>query len=150
MAETEFRRATVDDAVGISAAIAEVVKDPRPVALRSEMSPEQVQGWIQRLGQEGGLWVALSEGQVVGFSALDFNTEEPDVGTLGVWILPANRKQGLGTALAECVLEHAREHGFRRIRGRLPQGNEVALSFLSSIGALAPLYNPESRFELPL
>ena len=26
----------------------------------------------------------------------------------------------------------------------------IALSFLSSIGALVPIYNPEARFELPL
>ena len=52
--------------------------------------------------------------------------------------------------LAERALEHGRDRGYKRIRGRLPQNNEVALSFLSSIGALVPLYNPEARFELPL
>ncbi len=150
MSEANLHRATADDAEKISRVITEIVKDPEPVALRSEMSTDQVRDWIARLGEQGGLWVADVDGQVVGFSALDFNTEEPDTGTLGVWVLNSHRKQGLGTGLAECVLEHAREHGFKRIRGRLPQNNEVALSFLSSIGALAPLYNPNARFELPL
>ena len=44
----------------------------------------------------------------------------------------------------------ARDKGYKRIRGRLPQNSEIALSFLSSIGALVPIYNPEARFELPL
>ena len=150
MSDPKIRRATVDDAAEISAVIAEIIKDPEPVALQSEMTPAQVANWIERLGNQGGLFVCEIEGRVVGFSGLDFNTEEPDTATLGVWLLSSERKKGLGTALAERALEHARDQGYRRIRGRLPQNNEVALSFLSSIGALVPLYNPEARFELPL
>jgi AcrR family transcriptional regulator len=56
----------------------------------------------------------------------------------------------LATDLADAILEFARERGFRRIRGRLPEGNEPALSFLSSIGAMVPLRNPDMTFELPL
>lgn len=150
MADPKIRRATEDDASDISSVISEILKDPQPVALRSPLSPEQVVNWIDRLGEQGGLFVCEVEGKMVGFSALDFNTEEPDTATLGVWVLSKQRKKGLGTMLAERALEHARDHGYKRIRGRLPQNNEVALSFLSSIGALVPLYNPEARFELPL
>jgi ribosomal protein S18 acetylase RimI-like enzyme len=75
---------------------------------------------------------------------------EPDTGLLGVWVLPDHRRRGLATDLAELLLEFARERGYRRIRGRLPEGNEAALSFLSSIGAMVPLRNPEMSFELPL
>jgi len=150
MADTKVRRATVDDAEDISAVITEILKAPEPVALREALTPEQVVRWLDRLGEQGGLFVCEVDGKVVGFAALDFNTEEPDIATLGVWLLVSQRKKGLGTALAERALEHAREKGYRRIRGRLPQNNEVALSFLSSIGALVPLYNPEARFELPL
>jgi len=149
MVEANYRRATSDDAAQISAIISELTQDPQPIALRP-LTTDQVREWIERLGDQGGLFVAEVEGRIVGFGALDFNTEEPDMGTLGVWVLTSQRKRGLGTGLAECVLEHGREKSFRRIRGRLPQDNEVALSFLSSIGALVPLYNPESRFELPL
>jgi RimJ/RimL family protein N-acetyltransferase len=150
MAEPRVRRATEDDAEGISAVIEEILKDPAPVALREPLTAEQVVRWMDRLGDNGGLFVCEVEGTVVGFAALDYNTEEPDIATIGVWLLAPHRKKGLGTAMAERALEHAREKGYRRIRGRLPQNNEVALSFLSSIGALVPLYNPEARFELPL
>jgi GNAT superfamily N-acetyltransferase len=69
---------------------------------------------------------------------------------IGVWLLPEHRRKGLGTALAEYALGFARDKGYKRIRGRLPQNNETALSFLSGIGALVPMYNPEAVFELPI
>ena len=60
------------------------------------------------------------------------------------------RRQGNGTALAEEALAFARARGYRRIRGRLPEQNEPALSYLSAIGALVPLTNPGTSFELPV
>ncbi len=55
-----------------------------------------------------------------------------------------------GSDFSRKALGFARDKGYKRIRGRLPQGNEEALAFLSSIGALVPIYNPDMRFELPL
>jgi GNAT superfamily N-acetyltransferase len=149
MVDPRVRRATEDDAADISVVIEEVIKDPEPVAIQAQ-TPEQVATRILRLGEQGGIFVCEDAGRIIGFSLLDFNTDDPEIATLGVWLLPEYRKRGLGTQLAERALEHARDKGYKRIRGRLPEGNEVALSFLSSIGALVPLYNPEARFELPL
>ncbi len=61
-----------------------------------------------------------------------------------------HRRKGIGTNLAELALGFAREKGYKRIRGNLPDHNETALSFLSGIGALVPIYNPEVVFELPI
>ncbi len=69
---------------------------------------------------------------------------------LGVWLLQEQRRKGLGTAMAEYALGFARDKGFRRIRGRLPENNTSALSFLSGIGALVPMTNPDAVYELPL
>ncbi len=149
MADPKVRRATEDDAPEISQVITEVRKSAEPVAIE-EQTPEQIATRIRRLGEQGGIFVCEAEGRVVGFSLLDFNTEDPETATLGVWLLEKHRKQGLGTQMAERALEHARDKGYKRIRGRLPERNEVALSFLSSIGALVPMYNPETQFELPL
>ena len=44
----------------------------------------------------------------------------------------------------------ARSKGYKRIKARLPQNNEPALSYLSSIGAMVPLFNPGTSFELPI
>jgi GNAT superfamily N-acetyltransferase len=149
-AEPRIRQANTNDAEAISEIISTVVKEPNPVAFDGPMSPQEVRTWLSRLGGEGGVFLALLDGTAVGFAALDYNTIEPDTVVLGVWMLPEVRRRGIGTALAEYALGFARDKGYKRIRGRLPSDNEVALSFLSSIGALVPIYNPEARFELPL
>jgi len=150
LAEATYRQATIHDAEAIAEVINRIVQEPDPVGLAGPATAEGVRTWLTRQGGEGGIFLCLVEGKVAGFSALDFNTQEPDTATLGVWLLPEYRRRGLGTALAGCALEFAREKGYKRIRGRLPENNEVALSFLSGIGALVPMYNPDMRFELPL
>jgi RimJ/RimL family protein N-acetyltransferase len=147
---TVVRPATPADAPAIAAVIARVAEEPQPVGFRRALSAEEVEQWRRRLSDQGTLIVAERDGVVVGFGALDFNTEEPDTCTLGVWVLPEHRRRGIATALGSQLLEFARDAGYRRVRGRLPEGNEPALSFLSSLGALVPLRNPEMRFELPL
>ncbi|HEY8173023.1 MAG TPA: GNAT family N-acetyltransferase [Dehalococcoidia bacterium] len=149
-AEPTYRQANINDAEAISSVIGEVVKEPNPVAFDGAWSPDQVRTWLSRMGGEGGAFLATIDGKVVGFAALDYNTFEPETVVLGAWLLPQVRRRGIGTALAEYALGFARDKGYKRIRGRLPQDNEIALSFLSSIGALVPIYNPEARFELPL
>ena len=149
-AEPTYRQANTNDAEAIAAIITTVMKEPDPVGFSEPMTPDQVRTWISRQGGEGGCFLASIEGRIVGFCALDFNTLEPDTVILGVWMLPETRRRGIGTALAEYALGFARDKGYKRIRGRLPQDNEIALSFLSSIGALVPIYNPDARYELPL
>jgi GNAT superfamily N-acetyltransferase len=149
-AEAAYRQATVEDADAIAAVINRIVQEPHPVGLEGPTTAEGVRTWLKRQSGQGGIFLCLVEGQVAGFGALDFNTQEPDTGTLGVWVLPEYRRRGLGTAVAEYALGFARDKGYRRLRGRLPEDNEVALRFLSSIGALVPIYNPDMRFELPL
>jgi ribosomal protein S18 acetylase RimI-like enzyme len=148
---TTYRRATLADAASIATIIAEVASEPDPVAFDQPFPIDKVERWITRLGDQGSLFVAVvPDGTIAGFSALDYSTEEPDTAMLGVWVRRTFRRQGIGTALAECALDFAREAGYKRVRGRLPAHNEAALSFLSSIGALVPLRNPDMRFELPL
>lgn len=150
MSEPTYRQATIHDAEAVSAIISAVLKEPNPAGFDGPMSPEQVRTWLTRLGGEGGLFLCEVDGNIVGFSAVDFDTHEPDTAVLGVWLLAGHRRKGIGTALAEYALGFARDKGYRRIRGRLPQQNQPALSFLSSIGALVPMTNPDAVFELPL
>ena len=150
MTEPSYRQATSHDAEAIAEIINTVVQEPNPVGFDGPTTAEQVRTWLTRQGAEGAIFLCLIDDTPVGLSALDFDTHEPETAVLGVWLLPERRRQGLGTALAECALGFARDRGYRRIRGRLPAQNETALSFLSGIGALVPIYNPEAVFELPL
>ncbi|MBE7517899.1 MAG: GNAT family N-acetyltransferase [Thermoflexaceae bacterium] len=145
---TEIRRAGEEDSEEIAAVIRSLGSEP--VGLPGAMPPERVREWIRRLGDQGALYVAFDGSIAVAFGGLDFSTTEPETGLLGVWVAPDHRRRGLATALAEELIEFARLRGYRRIRGRLPEGNEPALSFLSSIGAMVPLRNPDMSFELPL
>ena len=149
-AEPTYRQANINDAGAVAHVIEVAMQEPNPVGFEHALTPDEVRTWLSRLGGEGGVFLAIIDGNVVGFAALDYNTIEPDTVVLGVWMLPEVRRRGIGTALAEYALGFARDKGYKRIRGRLPQNNEVALTFLSSIGALVPIYNPEARFELPL
>lgn len=145
---TERRRATAHDAD----AIADVARGlgGENVGLRGEFTAERVREWVRRLGDDGVIIVAYDGSIPVAFGAIDFDTTEPETALLGVWVLPDHRRRGIATELAEELIEFARDKGYRRIRGRLPEGNEPALSFLSSIGAMVPLRNPDMSFELPL
>ena len=150
MSEPQYRQANINDADAIAAVINAVVKEPDPVGFEEPMTADDVRTWLTRLGGDGGLFLCIVDGKAIGFSALDFDTHQPNTGVLGVWLLPDQRRKGFGTALAEYALGFARDKGFKRIRGRLPAKNETALSFLSGIGALVPMYNPEAVYELPI
>jgi GNAT superfamily N-acetyltransferase len=146
---TGLQRATVNEADEVASVVRGLGSEN--TGLPAELSkPESARRWIERLGEDGTIILALDGSIPVAFGAIDFNTMEPETATLGVWVLPDHRRRGLATALAEELIEFARERGYRRIRGRLPEGNEPALSFLSEIGAMVPLRNPSMTFELPL
>jgi GNAT superfamily N-acetyltransferase len=147
MRGSDIRRATKDDADGVAAIIRGLGEN---TGLPADFTPERVREWLRRLGEDGVLIVACDGSIPVAFGALDFNTTEPETGLLGVWVLPDHRRRGLATEIAYRIVDFARDRGYRRIRGRLPEGNEPALSFLSEIGAMVPLRNPDMTFELPL
>ena len=146
--ETEIRRATEADAEGLAAILRGMGKEN--VGLQGTFDADRIRAWLGRLGSDGAIFVALDGSIPVAFGSLDFDTAQPDTGLLGVWVSPDHRRRGLATDLAEELLAFAREKGYRRIRWRLPEGNEPALSFLSEIGAMVPLRNPSMTFELPL
>lgn len=150
MSEPTYRQATIHDADAIAEVVNIVVKEPNPVGFDGPTTPDRVRTWLTRQGGEGGIFLCISNDKVIGFSAIDFDTHEPDISVVGVWLLPDQRRKGLGTALAAYAFGFARDKGYKRIRGRLPAQNETALSFLSSIGALVPMHNPEAVYELPI
>jgi ribosomal protein S18 acetylase RimI-like enzyme len=145
---TELRRAGEDDAEAIATIVRTLGSEN--VGLGPGFDGARAREWIKRLGDQGTVVVAYDGSIPVAFGGLDFNTTEPETGLLGVWVAPDHRRRGLATDIAEELLEFARVRGYRRIRGRLPENNEAALSFLSSIGGMVPLRNPDMTFELPL
>src|SRR5690606_24155392 len=109
-----------------------------------------IREWMDRQGENGAFFVVDDGRRVIAFAALDFDSSRPQECTFGAWVRERNRRQGHGSSLADAALEFARERGYKRIRARLPERNEAALSFLTTIGALVPLTNPGSRIDLPV
>lgn len=144
------RRATAGDAAAISAIIGEILGEGLAISFERALDPDEVTTLLDRQGNVGATFVAEEGGSVVAFGSVDPDPADPSECTFGSWVRREGRRRGLGTALAEVSLAFAREQGYRRIRGRLPAGNEPALSYLSAIGALVPLTNPGASFELPL
>jgi GNAT superfamily N-acetyltransferase len=148
MRANEIHRAAKDDAEAVATIVRSLGGEN--VGLAADLTPDRIRDWISRLGEQGTLLIAYDGSIPVAFGAIDFSTVEPETCLLGVWVLPDHRRQGLATALADQLIEFARDRGYQRIRGRLPEGSEPALSFLSAIGAMVPLRNPNMTFELPL
>ena len=146
----EVRRATPNDADEISAIITALMAAGESVAFPAPLSTDEVKAWMRRQGDDGAMFVVDDGRFVLGFAAVDFDSASPNECTFAAWVRPQNRRQGHATALAEEALAFARERGYQRVRGRLPENNEAALSYLSAIGALVPLTNPGMSFELPV
>lgn len=146
----EIRRATAADAHQIAEIIAELVREPEPVSFDRAESADDVAAWLVRQGDRGAIFVIEERQRLLGFASVDPHADDPEAASFGTWVRVQNRRQGHGTALAEHCLAFARQQGYRRIKARLPEGNEPALSYLSSIGALVPLFNPGTTFELPI
>ena len=148
--EPTIRTARQEDVEQIAEIIADVIAEGRPAAFPEPMSTEGARAWMERQGDSGTMLVVDDGRFIRGFASVDFDSSRPDECTFGAWVRERYRRQGNGTALAQEALSFARQHGYRRIRGRLPEQNEPALSYLSAIGALVPLTNPGASFELPV
>lgn len=147
---TEVRRADTEDTAQIAEIIAEARGDSNPTGFEDAQTPEQMESWITRQGGSGSMFVVDDGCHTLAFAALDFDSSEPGEYSFGDWVRVQNRRQGHATMLAEDSLAFARDRGYKRIRARLPQDNEPALSYLSSIGAPVPMTNPGTSFELPI
>lgn len=151
MSEPTFRQASGADAPAV-AAVAEAVWEELAQAsgLPGPLTAEAVAERIASYGGRGAMFLCQREGRACGFAALEPDPREEGSAVMGVWVLPAARRQGVGRELALMALEFARGAGYRKVRGTLPPGNEPALSFFSEIGALAQAAGAGMQYELPL
>ena len=80
---TSLRQATPDDAESIAAIVRGIGAEPAGLA-PDFATAAHCRGWISRLGENGVVVVAYDGSIPVAFGAIDFNTMEPEIGTLGV------------------------------------------------------------------
>ena len=144
------RRAVADDAAQIAEIIAELIEEPQPVAFDRALSAAEVRdAWLGDSEEGAAVFVIEEAGRLLAFAVVEPLEGASEDCSLGAWVREAERRKGYATALAEEALAFTRERGYQAIRARLPEDNEPALSYLSSIGALVPLANPGAHFVLP-
>ena len=81
----------------------------------------------------GTFLVVRDDGEVVGTGAL--RRFEDDICELcRMWLLPEYRRQGLGTRLAERLLDFAREQGYETVRLHTVSDLEGAIQFYERLG----------------
>ncbi len=149
--ELTYRQATQDDAAAIAAIGSKMLDELGDGSgLPSAMTPADVSERISAYAGKGAMFVCAREKGFCGFAALEPDPQEEGCAVMGVWLLPAARRQGAGRELALMALEFARTVGYTKVRGTLPAGNEAALSFFSEIGALAQIVGGGMQYELPL
>ncbi|HWO93504.1 MAG TPA: GNAT family N-acetyltransferase [Dehalococcoidia bacterium] len=143
-------RARISDADAIHQVLNGVAAEggPERNGIEGLVTPDSVAQWMRDLGDRGALFVARVGERGVGAAALE-PAGEPGAARLRVWVLPAYRRQGIGTELGRVATQLARDLGYVRVLGHIPEQNEAALSYFSSVAGLENL-QPGLRFELPL
>ena len=151
MAEPEYRQATESDAAAI-AAVGGAVWDELGAdsGLPQRPTKDGVAGLLSSYGDRGAMFLCDNADEVWGFAALTPDENDPEEAVMGVWLLRAARRKGVGRELALMATEFARSAGYEKLRGTLPEGNEPALSFFSDIGSLAQVVGQGMEYELPL
>jgi GNAT superfamily N-acetyltransferase len=114
------------------------------------MTPEQVVERMVGYGRRGAMFVCRVGRRPVGFAVLGADPDDPNLASMGVWVLPPYRRRGLAHQLALLAIDFARRRGYRRLEGTIPAGNEGALSFFSDMGSLVPLVAGGMKYELPV
>ena len=149
--EPTYRQAGQDEAGAIAAIGSQMLDELGEASgLPGPMTPADVSERLAGYEGNGAMFVCGKEKGLCGFAALEPDPQEDGCAVMGVWLLPATRRQGAGRELALMALEFARTAGYTKVRGTLPAGNEAALSFFSEIGALAQVVGGGMQYELPL
>ncbi len=151
MPDPAYRRATMDDAAAIAVVGAQVWDEfGQKSGLPGRMTDDGVRGRLSEWGDKGAMFVCDAGDGLCGFAAVQPDVNHPSEAVMGVWVAPSARGKGVGTDLALMATDFAREAGYQKLRGTIPEGNENALSFFGEIGSLAQMVGQGMEYELPL
>lgn len=134
----DIRRATIQDAAGISVIWEAIVSERDYSAVAHAFTPEEEQAYIESLKPREAIFVAAEGSQVVGFQSLDqwvrYTSSMDHVGQVGTFVLRDWRGRGIGRQLAERTFAFARESGYEKLVIMVRAKNRGANSFYSSLG----------------
>ncbi len=139
MPSVQVRRATPDDAAGITAVLDAVTRERIHSAIEQPWPAEEQRRYLASLSPREAFHVAVAEsGDVIGYQSLDrYSTVLPSmthVGALGTFLLPAWRRHGVGEALFDATRRFAASAGYRKFVIQVRASNLPAQAFYKQLG----------------
>ena len=139
MATFQVRRASPDDAGGITAVLDAVTRERVYSAIEQPWTAEEQRQYLASLSPREAFHVAIADtGELVGYQSLDrYSTILPSmahVGTLGTFLLPAWRRNGVGQALFDATRQFAASAGYRKFVIQVRASNRPAQAFYTQLG----------------
>jgi RimJ/RimL family protein N-acetyltransferase len=135
--DVTIRRSAFEDADGLQRCLDAVARERRHIAMVEGPTLEQVRAFLREARSRRIIqWVALSDSQVIGWCDL---TPRPMEGfrhsaTLGMGLLAAFRRRGLGSALLHSALREARSEQLSRIELEVYAANKPAIALYERFG----------------
>ena len=139
MATFQVRRASPDDAGGITAVLDAVTRERVYSAIEQPWTAEEQRRYLASLSPREAFHVAIADtGELVGYQSLDrYSTILPSmahVGALGTFLLPAWRRHGVGQALFDATQQFAASAGYRKFVIQVRASNLPAQAFYTQLG----------------
>jgi ribosomal protein S18 acetylase RimI-like enzyme len=136
------RRATADDAEGISAVLRTIAAERVYSAIDRAWSADEQRRYLGSLSDREAFHVAVSaDGEVIAYQSLDryssFLASMVHVAQLGTFTLPAWRGRGVGRALFAETRRFAAAAGYRKVVIQVRGSNRAAQSFYQGLGFAA-------------
>ncbi len=133
-----LRRATPDDAASIVAIWQAIATEKVYSAIDCPFAVEEECAYLQSLCGREGIFLAESDGQIIGFQSLDLWAKTihsmDHVGQLGTFVLREWRGRGIGKQLAAHTLAFARSRGYEKLVIFVRASNTGAQRFYAGFG----------------
>lgn len=139
MATFQVRRASPDDAGGITAVLDAITRERVHSAIEQPWTAGEQRQYLASLSPREAFHVAIADsGELVGYQSLDrYSTILPSmahVGALGTFLLPAWRRHGVGQALFDATRRFAASAGYRKFVIQVRASNQPAQAFYKQLG----------------
>ncbi|MBA7698517.1 hypothetical protein ES703_107195 [subsurface metagenome] len=136
--EVKIRKATTDDAGGISYIWEVVCAERIYTAVSTPFTAKQESEYISSLSEREGIFIAEFNDRIIGFLTLDLWSKVIDsfkhVCTIGTFILPEWRGKGISYILADHTFDFAKTNNYNKIVIYVRKGNEMATKFYQNLG----------------
>jgi len=134
-----IRRAVLDDAAGIVRVLGIVAAERVHSAIDVAWTLDEERRFLQSLSPREAIHVAVDDAQrIVGLQVLErwsaVLSSMAHVGEIGTFLLPAQRRQGLGRQLWHATLVFARRAGYRNLVIQVRGSNTAAQAFYRCLG----------------